>query len=29
MANMNWYPTVPPGLENMEAKTLEKIRIAK
>jgi spermidine/putrescine transport system substrate-binding protein len=29
MANMNWYPTVPPGLENMEAQTLEKIRIAK
>lgn len=29
MANMNWYPTVPPGLESMEAKTLEKIRIAK
>jgi hypothetical protein len=26
---MNWYPTVPPGLESMEAKTLEKIRIAK
>ncbi|MEA3347950.1 MAG: extracellular solute-binding protein, partial [Pseudomonadota bacterium] len=29
MANMNWYPTVPPGLESMEAKTLERIRIAK
>ena len=29
MDNMNWYPTVPPGLENMEAQTLEKIRIAK
>jgi spermidine/putrescine transport system substrate-binding protein len=29
MANMNWYPTVPPGLESMEAKTLEKIKIAK
>jgi len=29
MANMNWYPTVPPGLESMEARTLEKIRIAK
>lgn len=27
--NINWYPTVPPGLESMEAKTLEKIRIAK
>ena len=29
MAKMNWYPTVPPGLESMEAKTLEKIKIAK
>jgi len=29
MENMNWYPTVPPGLENMEAKTLERIKIAK
>lgn len=29
MAKMNWYPTVPPGLESMEAETLEKIRIAK
>jgi spermidine/putrescine transport system substrate-binding protein len=29
MGNMNWYPTVPPGLESMEAKTLEKIRVAK
>jgi spermidine/putrescine transport system substrate-binding protein len=29
MAKMNWYPTVPPGLENMEAQTMEKIRIAK
>jgi len=29
MAHMNWYPVVPPGLEGMEAKTLEKIRIAK
>ena len=29
MANMNWYPPVPPGLEGMEAKTMEKIRIAK
>ena len=29
MANMNWYPTVPPGLESMEAKTLEKIKISK
>lgn len=29
MAKMNWYPTVPPGLESMEAKVLEKIKIAK
>jgi spermidine/putrescine transport system substrate-binding protein len=29
MAKMNWYPTVPPGLETMEAKVLEKIKIAK
>lgn len=29
MANMNWYPTIPPGLEAMEAQTLERIKIAK
>ena len=29
MANMNWYPTIPAGIEDMEAKTLEKIRAAK
>jgi len=23
---MNWYPTVPPGLEEMEGKTLDKIK---
>ena len=28
MANMNWYPTVPPGLEEMEGKILDKIRAA-
>ncbi|MDR1389796.1 MAG: extracellular solute-binding protein [Treponema sp.] len=26
MANMNWYPTVPAGLEEMEGKILDKIR---
>jgi len=29
MANMNWYPTIPPGIEDLEAKTLEKIRAAR
>ena len=29
MANMNWYPTVPPGLEEMEGKAMDKIRAAK
>ena len=29
MANMNWYPTVPDGLESMEGKTLDKMRAAK
>lgn len=29
MANMNWYPTVPAGLEEMEGKCLDKIRAAK
>lgn len=29
MANMNWYPTIPSGIEGLEAKTLEKIRAAK
>jgi spermidine/putrescine transport system substrate-binding protein len=29
MANMNWYPTIPPGIEDMEAKTLERIKMAK
>lgn len=26
---MNWYPTVPPGLEEMEGKTLDKIKASK
>ncbi len=29
MANMNWYPTVPSGLEEMEGKVLDKMRAAK
>ena len=29
MANMNWYPTVPSGLEEMEGKILDKMRAAK
>lgn len=29
MANMKWYPTVPPGLEEMEGKMLDKVRAAK
>ena len=29
MANMNWYPTVPAGLEEMEGKILDKMRAAK
>lgn len=29
MATIHWYPPVPPGLEVMEAKTLDKIRTAK
>ncbi len=28
-ANANWYPTIPAGLEEMEGKTLDKIRAAK
>ncbi|MCL2706247.1 MAG: extracellular solute-binding protein [Spirochaetaceae bacterium] len=26
MANMNWYPTVPPGLEEMEGRIMDKVR---
>ncbi len=29
MANMNWYPTVPPGLEEMEGKAMDRIRASK
>jgi len=29
MANMNWYPSVPPGLEEMEGKIMDKIKAAK
>ncbi len=29
LANMNWYPTVPPGLEEMEGKVMDKIKAAK
>ena len=28
MANMNWYPTVPPGLEEMEGRVMDRIRAA-
>jgi spermidine/putrescine transport system substrate-binding protein len=26
MANMHWFPTIPPGLEEMEGKTLDRVR---
>ncbi len=29
LANMNWYPTVPPGLEEMEGKVLDRIKAAR
>jgi spermidine/putrescine transport system substrate-binding protein len=29
LANTNWYPTVPPGLEEMEGKVMDRIRAAK
>jgi len=29
MKKMNWYPTVPAGLEEMEGKVLDKIKAAK
>lgn len=29
MAKMNWYPTVPPGLEEMEGKIMDKIKASK
>lgn len=28
LANINWYPTVPVGIEEMEGKTLDKIKAA-
>lgn len=28
LANINWYPTVPAGLEEMEGKTLDKVKAA-
>jgi spermidine/putrescine transport system substrate-binding protein len=29
LANINWYPTVPSGIEEMEGKTLDKIKAAR
>ena len=29
LANTNWYPTVPPGLEEMEGKVMDRIKAAK
>jgi spermidine/putrescine transport system substrate-binding protein len=29
LANINWYPTVPPGLEEMEGKVMDRIQAAK
>ncbi|MEA4860448.1 MAG: extracellular solute-binding protein [Sphaerochaeta sp.] len=29
LANINWYPTVPAGIEEMEGKTLDKIKAAR
>ena len=29
MANMNWYPTVPPGLEEMEGRIMDKVIAAR
>ncbi len=29
LANTNWYPTVPPGLEEMEGKVMDRIMAAK
>jgi len=29
LANTNWYPTVPPGLEEMEGKVMDKVKAAK
>lgn len=29
LANTNWYPTVPPGLEEMEGKVMDKVKASK
>jgi len=29
LANINWYPTVPAGIEAMEGKTLDKVKAAR
>ncbi len=29
LANINWYPTVPAGLEEMEGRTLDKVKAAR
>jgi spermidine/putrescine transport system substrate-binding protein len=29
LANINWYPTVPAGIEEMEGKTLDKVKAAR
>jgi spermidine/putrescine transport system substrate-binding protein len=29
LANINWYPTVPAGVEAMEGKTLDKVKAAR
>jgi spermidine/putrescine transport system substrate-binding protein len=28
-ANMHWFPTIPPGIEEMEGKTLDRVRASK
>lgn len=29
MAKMHWFPTIPPGIEEMEGKTLDRVRAAR
>ena len=29
LAKINWYPTVPAGVEEMEGKTLDKVKAAR
>lgn len=29
LANMHWFPTIPPGIEEMEGKTLDRVRASK